>query len=169
MSRTTTCKKYFTTSGKPANKKQCYKTGPWAGFYFMDKLPDKLILFDGVCNLCNRSVQFVIRHDPDARFHFASLQSSTGQAVCTRFGMADQQLDSFVLIDRGKAYTQSSAALRVSKYLSGGWKLLYTFLIVPPFIRDAVYRWIARNRYRWFGKREACMIPSPELRHRFLD
>ncbi len=169
MSRTTTCKKYFTTSGKPVSQKQRYKTGPRAGFYFMDNLPDKLILFDGLCNLCNRSVQFVIRHDPAARFHFASLQGDAGIAICAKFGFTDQQLDSFILIDEGKAYTQSSAALRVSKYLSGGWKLLYTFLIVPPFIRDAVYRLIARNRYRWFGKRDACMIPSPELRQRFLN
>ncbi|MDE3248601.1 MAG: thiol-disulfide oxidoreductase DCC family protein [Bacteroidota bacterium] len=135
----------------------------------MDKFPDKLILFDGVCNLCNRSVQFVIRHDPNARFHFASLQSATGQEVFTAFGLADQQLDSFVLLDNGKAYTQSTAALRVSAHLAGAWKLLYAFLIVPPFIRNAVYRWIARNRYQWFGKRDACMIPSPELSQRFLD
>lgn len=132
-------------------------------------MPELIILFDGVCNLCNGRVQFVIKHDKKKQIHFAALQSETGQRLLQEYQLAGNNLQSFVFIEKGKAYTQSTAALRVCKYLDGLYKIFYAFLIIPRFIRDAVYRVIANNRYKWFGKREACMIPSPEVKARFLD
>ena len=128
-----------------------------------------VIFFDGVCNLCTGSVQFVIRHDPSRKFRFASLQSEIGQSVLSEHHLPAESFGSFLLYDQGRLYTKSTAALRVCKQLSGGWKLLSVFLIVPPFIRNAVYDLIARNRYRWFGKKEACWLPTPELKSLFLD
>lgn len=132
----------------------------------MDK---PIILFDGVCNLCNRSVQFVIKRDRKKRFLFASLQGVKGQEVLKRFDLPVNDFNSFILVEGDKAYTRSTGALRVLKELGGGWKLLYGFIVLPKFARDAVYNWIARNRYKWYGKRDECMIPTPELRSRFLD
>lgn len=128
-----------------------------------------IILFDGVCNLCNRSVQFVIRHDTHALFRFASLQGKTGQQLLQQYGLSDALMNSFVLIQNNKAFTKSTAALLVSKQLSGPIKLLYAFLLVPPFIRDAVYKLIAKNRYKWFGRKDTCMVPSKLLVNRFLN
>mgnify|MGYP001272979165 CR=1 FL=1 len=125
-----------------------------------------IILFDGVCNLCNGAVQFVIKRDKQEQFMFGSLQGQAGQAYLRRFGL---DFTSFVLIEDDKAYTRSTAALRTAKHLGGLWKLLYVFIIVPRFIRDAVYNRIAGNRYKWFGKKDACMVPTPALRARFLD
>lgn len=132
----------------------------------MDK---PIILFDGVCNLCNRSVQFVIQRDKQKKFMFASLQGVKGQEVLKRFDLPVNDLNSFILVHGDKVYTRSTAALRVLRELGGGWKLLYGFIAVPKFIRDSVYNWVARNRYKWYGKKDACMIPTPELRSRFLD
>lgn len=128
-----------------------------------------IILFDGVCNLCNSSVQYVIRHDPDAHFHYASLQSESGQLLLKQFNLPTNDFNSFVLIQDGKFYTRSTAALKVAKQLKGFIKIVYGFIIVPPFIRDAVYNLIAKNRYKWFGERDHCMIPTPELKSRFLN
>jgi predicted DCC family thiol-disulfide oxidoreductase YuxK len=128
-----------------------------------------LLLFDGVCNLCNGVVQFVIRHDRAGRFRFAALQSEPGQAMLRQFGLSTQQFDSFVYVKDGQFFTESTAALRVARDLGGAWRLLYGFIIVPRPLRDAVYRWVARNRYRFFGRQESCMIPTPELRARFLS
>jgi predicted DCC family thiol-disulfide oxidoreductase YuxK len=128
-----------------------------------------IILFDGICNLCNGSVQFVIKHDKDGHFKFAALQTAAGQNLLKKYFLSSTNLDSFVLIENDKAYTQSTAALRVAKKLNGSVKLLAGFMIVPAFIRDAVYNTIARNRYKWFGKKESCMIPTPELNSRFLN
>lgn len=128
-----------------------------------------IILFDGVCNLCNGAVQFVIRHDPDGKFLFASLQSETGRNLLQKFAIHADNFNSFVLLQDNKVFTQSTAALKVARQLNGGWKLLYGFIIVPPFIRNAVYKLIATNRYKWFGKQEACMIPAPALQNRFLS
>lgn len=128
-----------------------------------------LILFDGVCNLCNGSVQFVIRHDKNGLFRFASLQSESGQQLLQKHQLPIANFSSFVLIDNGKVYTRSTAALKVARKLSGPIKMLYGFIIVPTFIRDAIYNFIARNRYKWFGKKESCMIPTPELKNRFLN
>lgn len=129
----------------------------------------KIILFDGVCNLCNHSVQFIIKRDRQKQFHFASLQGKTGQQLLEQFHLPADNLNSFILIENGTLYRKSSAALRVSRKLGGAWPLLYGFIIVPAFIRDGVYTLIARNRYKWFGKKESCMIPAPGLKERFLD
>lgn len=128
-----------------------------------------VILFDGVCNLCNGSVQYVIRHDRHAIFKFASLQSDSGQQLLHKYHLPQSNFNSFVLIQDDKAYTRSTAALKVAAKLSGIVKLLYGFIIVPAFIRDAVYNFIARNRYKWFGKKDTCMIPTPALKSRFLN
>lgn len=131
--------------------------------------PQHIILFDGICNLCNSSVQFVIRHDKKEQFKFASLQSVAGQSLLHKGNFATKKLDSFVLISEGQYFTQSTAALKVLKILGGRWAALYVFILVPAFIRNAVYNFISKNRYRWFGKREECMLPSLQLKKRFLD
>jgi predicted DCC family thiol-disulfide oxidoreductase YuxK len=128
-----------------------------------------VVLFDGVCNLCNRAVQFIIKRDRNNRFRFASLQGKYGQDVLKKFNLPADDFNSFILIEGDKVYIRSTAALRMLKQLGRGWQLLYAFIIIPPFIRNAVYNWIARNRYKWYGKREECMIPTPELKERFLD
>lgn len=130
---------------------------------------EPIILFDGVCNLCNSSVQFVIRHDKKKQFRFAALQGETGKLLLEKYQLPTEQLTSFVLIQNGMAYTKSTAALLVAKQLHGIVTLLYGLIIVPAFIRNAVYNWIAGNRYRWFGKKDTCMIPTPALKQRFLN
>jgi predicted DCC family thiol-disulfide oxidoreductase YuxK len=129
----------------------------------------KLVLFDGVCNLCNSSVQFILKRDRQQSFVFASLQGETGQFYLNKFGLPQNTLNSFLLVDDGKLYNASSGALRVLKWLGHGWQLFYAFMIVPKFIRDAVYNVIARNRYKWFGKKDACWLPAPQWENRFLD
>lgn len=128
-----------------------------------------IILFDGVCNLCTGSVQFVLKRDKKAAFLFGSLQGNAGQGYLKKYQLPANTFNSFLLIEGEKIYTRSTAALRTAKHLGGGWSLLYGFIIVPKFIRDAVYKLIAKNRYRWFGKKEACWLPTPELRERFLE
>lgn len=129
-----------------------------------------IVLFDGVCNLCNGLVQFVIRRDPaPARFRFAALQSQAGQQLLREHGLSTVDLDTFVLIEAGVAHVRSTAALRLLKRLGLPWSLAWSFIVVPRPLRDAVYRFVARNRYRWFGVRESCMVPKPELRSRFLE
>ncbi|MDO8996647.1 MAG: thiol-disulfide oxidoreductase DCC family protein [Sediminibacterium sp.] len=128
-----------------------------------------VILFDGVCNLCNSSVQFVIKHDPKKKFRFASIQGDYGQQVLKQFHLPPDSLNSFILLKDNQIYTHSTGALKVAKQLSGAWPLLYVFIIIPPFIRNAVYQFIANNRYKWFGKKESCAIPSPELKALFYN
>jgi predicted DCC family thiol-disulfide oxidoreductase YuxK len=128
-----------------------------------------VVLFDGFCNLCSGSVQFIIKRDPQSKFRFASLQSDFGRQQVARFGFDPTQVDSIVLIEGDRVYRQSDAALRIAKQLSGIWPVLYAGIILPRFLRDAIYNWIARNRYRFFGKKDACWIPTPELKSRFLD
>jgi predicted DCC family thiol-disulfide oxidoreductase YuxK len=127
-----------------------------------------IVLFDGVCNLCNRSVQFIIQHDPQGRFRFASLQSELGAELRARLGIDPQAIDSIILIEGDRWYRESAAALRIARGLSGAWKMLWPLRFVPRSLRDGAYRIIARNRYRWFGKQETCWLPTPELRGRFL-
>ncbi len=127
-----------------------------------------ILLFDGVCNLCNGSVQFVIRLDPKGKFRFAALQSEVGQKLLKQANMSTDELSTVVLYENGKFYTHSDVPLRVVRQFGGAWVLLYALVIVPKFVRNIIYNWIARNRYRWFGKRESCMIPTPELKSRFL-
>lgn len=132
--------------------------------------PKPVLFFDGVCNLCNGAVQFIIRHDREAKIHFASLQSALGKearkAVLASKGKVP---DSLIFLDEGIYYTESEAALRVAAYLDGGWKTLRHLRVFPKFLRDAVYALVAKSRYRLFGKRRACMLPTPELKSRFLE
>lgn len=132
----------------------------------MEKRP--ILLFDGVCNYCNRLVNFAIRNDKKAKLRFAPLQSGTGSQLIEQYNI-DPSADTIVFIVNGKAYTYAKAAVRVCKYLDWPAKALYAFIIVPAFISQPFYKWIARNRYKWFGKKETCMIPTPEVRARFLD
>ncbi|HBL28436.1 MAG TPA: hypothetical protein DD490_16510 [Acidobacteria bacterium] len=127
-----------------------------------------IVLFDGVCNLCTGSVQFILERDPQGLFRFASLQSEAGRRLLGVQAMEADSLGSVVLIESGQAFRESTAALRIARRLPGAWKLLWVFIAVPRPLRDAVYRWIARNRYHWFGKTEACWLPTPELKARFL-
>ena len=127
-----------------------------------------IILFDGICNLCDGAVQFVIKHDPENQFLFASLQSEAGQRLLKQYKLSIENFNSFILIQDEKVYNKSTGALKVARQIKGVWSWLYIFIIIPSFIRDTVYAWIAQNRYKWFGKKEACMIPTPELKARFL-
>ncbi len=128
----------------------------------------KIILFDGVCNLCNGAVTYIINRDKKNLFKFAALQSEIGQQLISKFNIDTSKVDSIILIDGEKHYEKSSAALRIAKYLSGAYPLLFGFMVVPKFIRNAVYDYIARNRYKWFGKKESCMIPTAKLKDKFL-
>ena len=127
-----------------------------------------IVLFDGYCHFCNSSVQFIIRHEKKQDLFFASLQSPTGKLLLKKYHINPQTTDSLVLIKNEEAFLKSSAALNITKYLKGLYPLLYAFIIVPPFIRNAVYDFIARNRYKWFGKIEYCEIPDEKIKHRFL-
>ena len=134
----------------------------------MEKQEHPVILFDGVCNLCNFAVDFVIRRDPAARFRFASLQDEFGQRVLEENGLPSTELSTFILVERDRIYTKSTAALRVARHLGALWPVTQFFLIVPRPIRDWIYKLIANNRYRLFGKKETCRLPSPEEKARFL-
>jgi predicted DCC family thiol-disulfide oxidoreductase YuxK len=126
-----------------------------------------IILFDGVCNYCNAMVNFVLKRDRKDRFLFAPLQSDKGQELRKKYNIADS-IDSFIYIEKDNANIYSTGALKVCRHLSGAWPALYALIIVPVFIRDGIYKWVARNRYKWFGKKETCMIPTPEVRRKFL-
>lgn len=128
-----------------------------------------VIFFDGVCNFCNYWVSFIIRHDKKKIFLFAALQSAEGQKLLKERNLPADMPETFLLLDNGKLYMKSTAALRLYNKLPWYWKWTQLFWIVPKFFRDWVYGIIARNRYRWFGKRETCMVPTPELRERFLE
>ncbi|MBR9853956.1 MAG: thiol-disulfide oxidoreductase DCC family protein [Algicola sp.] len=130
----------------------------------------KIILFDGVCNLCNNSVQFVIQRDKKDVFRYASLQSEIGQQLLSQRHIDTKTVDSIILIEPGVAYyTKSDAALEIAQNLGGLWKLSAVFTWIPTAIRNRIYDFIAKNRYKWFGKQESCMIPTPELKAKFLD
>lgn len=129
-----------------------------------------IVLFDGVCNLCSASVQFIIKRDPKAYFQFASLQSEKAKTLLAQAGYSNPvQLASIVLLEDGKVFEESTAALKIAAKLTPLWNLFMVFLIVPAILRNPVYRWIAKNRYRWFGKREVCFLPSPEYKSRFIE
>ncbi|WP_124980535.1 thiol-disulfide oxidoreductase DCC family protein [Nonlabens xiamenensis] len=128
-----------------------------------------IILFDGVCNLCNSAVLFIIKRDKKDRYRFAALQNDIGGKLLAHHRIDPDKTDSIVLIRDGKAYTKAGAALRIARYLSGGWPLLSALLILPKFLTNTVYDYIAHHRYQWFGKKEQCMIPTPELKAKFLD
>jgi len=128
-----------------------------------------IILFDGVCNLCNSSVQFIIKRDKKQQFLYASLQSDAAQSILLQFQLKNNDLNSIILVENGKIYKKSTAILKISKDLNSIWKLSYAFIIIPKFIRDFVYTLVANKRYKWFGKKETCMMPTKELAIRFLD
>ena len=128
-----------------------------------------IILFDGVCNLCNSAVQFIIRHDKKNIFMFTSLQSEVGQKLLAQYNLPLDELNSFILIENNKAYTRSTGALKVAKKLNGIFPMLYSFIIIPKIFRNSIYDLVARNRYKWFGKKDECMIPTPQLKARFLN
>ncbi len=131
------------------------------------EVPKKIILFDGVCNYCNSMVNLVIRRDKNDQFRFAPLQSATGSFLRNKYEIPET-VDSFIYIEDEKVYLYSTAALKVCTHLGGLWPLMTVFLIVPGFIRNGIYKWIARNRYVWFGKKDTCMVPTPEVRSKFL-
>ena len=126
-----------------------------------------LILFDGVCNLCNGSVKFILKHDSKDVFRFAALQSEMGQKLCSKLKIDTNVTDTVIVIEGEKFWTRSDAALRVFRKLPRLWPALYGLVVVPKFIRNFVYNIIARNRYRWFGKRNSCMIPNDEIAFKF--
>jgi predicted DCC family thiol-disulfide oxidoreductase YuxK len=128
-----------------------------------------VLLFDGECNLCNHLVQFIIPRDPKAYYRFTALQSERGKQLLQHHHLPMGQTNTVILIEAGQLYTKSSAALRLTRKLYRFWPFLYVFRLVPAFIRDPIYDWIARNRYKWFGRREHCMIPTPDIKQRFLD
>jgi predicted DCC family thiol-disulfide oxidoreductase YuxK len=137
----------------------------------MQNLPfnKKIILFDGVCNLCNSAVQFVIKHDKDDVFRFVALQSELGQEILAYIGLDVKNIDSIVLYEPGVAYYyKSDAALQIAKRLNGLFSLGIIFKIIPTGIRNSLYDYIAKNRYKWYGKKESCMLPTPELKAKFL-
>ncbi len=127
------------------------------------------LLFDGVCNLCNGFVQFIIKRDKKKQFLFSSLQSPVAVKLLAEHMSDTRKLDSVVLIEQGTMYTKSTAVLRIARQLGGGWPLLYGFIIIPPFIRDGIYDIVAKYRYRIFGKREHCIVPSAAIKRRFLE
>ncbi|MED3511257.1 MULTISPECIES: thiol-disulfide oxidoreductase DCC family protein [Bacillus amyloliquefaciens group] len=133
------------------------------------QLPDRVLLFDGVCNLCSGAVQFIIKRDPAGKISFASLQSDTARELLASEGLPTEQFDSMIFIENGRIYKKSAAVLKVSRHLRGAWRLSAVFFAVPRPLRDRAYSFIARRRYQWFGKREACMLPSPEIKNRFLS
>ena len=130
---------------------------------------DNLILFDGVCNFCTSSVQFIIRHDRGAVFRFVSIQSDLGGKICRTAGLDPDDIQTFLVLTKGRALIRSEAALEVAKQFGGWWRLLVVFKMVPRGVRDWAYSVVARHRYRWFGRRDACMTPSADVRERFLD
>jgi len=127
-----------------------------------------IVLFDGVCNFCNHSVQFIIKRDKKSYFKFGALQSEEGKTLLQKHNLSPEVLDTIVLIENGKAYSYSTAPLRIVRKLTLLWPIMYIFILVPTFIRNPIYKWISRNRYKWFGKQESCMLPTPDIRNRFL-
>ena len=130
--------------------------------------PNAIILFDGVCNFCNGVINFIIQHDPHGYFHFASLQSPTGQQLLQQHNLNTNEFDTFILIENDQVYDRSTAALKVARHLSGWMSKLHALIIVPKPLRDMGYSIIAKNRYRLFGKSDACMVPTPDVRSRFM-
>ena len=128
-----------------------------------------MIVFDGVCNLCNTLVQFVIARDPKGRFQFAPMQSESGRRVLRESGAGEPYPDSIVLVESSQIYVGSTAALRIARQLGLPWSLAYGLIVVPRPVRDWVYTLVANHRYKWFGRRQTCMVPTPDVRARFLE
>ncbi|MGB7200852.1 MAG: thiol-disulfide oxidoreductase DCC family protein [Pyrinomonadaceae bacterium] len=129
---------------------------------------ERIVLFDGVCNFCNGAVNFIIRHDHQKKFRFAALQSEKGIGLRTKHGIAED-VDSIILIENDHAYLYSDAALKITRALGGVWSLLYAFMVLPTPVRDWLYKLFAKYRYRLFGKKDVCMVPTPDIKERFLS
>lgn len=127
-----------------------------------------VVLFDGVCNLCNGAVNFIIDRDPDGYFRFGALQSVEAAILLESSSLSTAYQDSLVLVENGRWYVRSTAALRIARRLGGAWPLLYGLIFIPRPVRDLAYNFVARRRYRWFGRRESCRVPTPQLKQRFL-
>ncbi|MDR6884345.1 thiol-disulfide oxidoreductase DCC family protein [Bacillus sp. 3255] len=134
-----------------------------------DNKAEAVILFDGVCNLCSGAVQFILRNDPKGYFRFASLQSAAGQRLLERHGLPVSTISTIVLIENGRAYTRSTAVLRIARRLRGAYPLAYAAIVIPAPLRNLGYDFVSRSRYRWFGRAEQCMLPNPAYRQRFLE
>ncbi len=134
-----------------------------------DTIVKAVVLFDGVCNLCNGTVQFIIKRDKASKFHFAALQSAYGQAQLLKLGIPSSALQSIILIKSDQFYQRSNAVLEIARMLGGFWSIFYMLKIIPSFFRDWIYNGIAYNRYHWFGRQDQCMIPTPALKARFLE
>lgn len=132
-------------------------------------MAENLVFFDGVCNLCNGTVQFLLKTDKHQRLKFGSLQSEAAQKILPAYNISSKVLTSIVFIHNNKAYTESTAVLEIFKVIGGIWSTLYVFKIIPPFLRNGMYKFVARYRYKWFGKKETCMIPKPEYSSRFFN
>lgn len=132
-------------------------------------MDEPIILFDGVCNLCNFCVRFVLKRDPGKLFKFCPLQSHRGKNMLKSVGLPTDSINTMVLIVNDQCYTKSTAALHIAKRLKGLWPLLFGFIVIPESLRNWTYDFIAKNRYRWFGEKKACLIPTPEIRERFLE
>jgi len=129
-----------------------------------------VILFDGVCNLCNHAIDFVLKHEAGAEFLFAASQSEAGRRLMERSGLSEEDVNrSIYVLEDGRLSSKSTAALRIARRMRSPWKWAYVFIAVPSPLRDPFYNFVARNRYRWFGKRDVCRFPTPEERARFLD
>ena len=128
-----------------------------------------VILFDGVCNLCSGAVAFIIKRDKAAKYRFASLQSEIGKKLISRFNLSSDKIDSIFLIDNDAYYLKSTAVIKICRDLGAFWPLVYIFILIPKSFRDYVYDFVAKNRYKWFGKQEQCMIPGEKLDSRFLS
>lgn len=135
----------------------------------MKKPSNPILLFDGVCNFCDSTVQLILKYDEAEQFQFAALQSDAGQELLKEYQLPLENFDSLVVIEENRYYLKSSAALKIAKYLSGFWKLFYVFILIPRPLRDFLYGIIAKNRYKWFGRKESCRIPAPKERKRFLN
>ena len=137
----------------------------------MSRVQDQfdIVLFDGVCNLCNRAVDLIVRNDAAGKFKVAALQNERARSILKEYKLETDYLDSIVLVRGDRVFYKSRAALEISRKLKGLWPLFYIFIVIPKFIRDPVYDWIAANRYRWFGKRDSCRLPTPEEKERFLN
>jgi predicted DCC family thiol-disulfide oxidoreductase YuxK len=133
------------------------------------QIPDSLVLFDGVCNLCSALVQFIIRHDRAGIFHFAALQSEIGGEICRKHGLDAADVQTFVFVADGRMFLRSDAAIEVVSRFGGAWRILRVLRFVPRVVRDSIYTIVARNRYRWFGRKEVCMVPTPEIKGRFIS
>lgn len=134
----------------------------------MNNSNNGIILFDGVCNFCNNSINLVIRKDKRDYFSFAPLQSEAGKILTQKFNIDTSKTDSVLLIENDTLYSKSTAALRIARKMSGLFPLCYALIIIPKFLRDSIYDYIAKRRYKWFGKKESCMVPTPEIRKKFL-